>query len=357
MTILISILVALLLLISIWIVRNRAADHSEFDSPDTPLMKDAAEVSSQHQNVLEKLSVFHQQGSTDVDAQRKQMEEFFSGTIDATIIPTDVNGIPAEWVLAEGADPDRRLLYLHGGGFRLGSPKSHRYLTSELSRLAGVSVLAIDYRMQPEYKTLDCHVDTRSAYRWILANGPKSESPVQDLFIAGDSAGGSLTLAAIAWARNEGLTAVNGAIAMAPVTDLTWSSPSWRTNLETDPFLGPMMSQLFKLPKFLITLMMRPSAGTALNNPEISPLLGDLSNLPDTLIQVSQQEMLFDDSQRYANKANSAGSKVSLQVWPTMAHVFQAFGPELPEANDALDNIGEFIRARFSKPMAISKAS
>ena len=79
--------------------------------------------------------------------------------------------------------------------------------------------------------------------------------------------------------------------------------------------------------------------------------------MPDTLTQVSQQEMLFDDSQRYANKANSAGSKVTLQVWPVVAHVFQAFGPELPEANDALDNIGEFVRARFSKPMAISKAS
>lgn len=357
MTIFISILVALLLLISIWIIRNRAADQSKYDSPVSPLIKDAADVSSQHQTVVEKLIVFHQQAGKGIEAQRKQMDEFFTGTFDATVIPTDVNGIPGEWVLAAGADPDRRLLYLHGGGFRLGSPRSHRYLTSELSRLAGVSVLALDYRMQPEYKILDCHVDARTAYRWILANGPESESPVRDLFIAGDSAGGALTLATIAWARNEGLPAVSGAIAMAPVTDSTMSSPSWRTNLDTDPFLGPLMGQLFKLPKFLIALMMRSSSGPALNNPEISPLLGDLSNLPDTLIQVSEQQMLFDDSQRYANKANSAGSEVSLQVWPIMVHVFQAFGPELPEANDALDNIGEFIRARFSKPMAISKAS
>ena len=189
MTIFISILVALLLLLSIWIVRNRAADHSEYDSPVSPLMKDAADVSAEHQSVLDKLNQFHQQTSNDIKTQREQMEKFFTGNIDATIIPTDVNGIPAEWVLAEGADPDRRLLYLHGGGFRLGSPKSHRYLTSELSRLAGVSVLALDYRMQPEYKTLDCHLDARSAYEWILANGPESESPVRDLFIAGDSAG------------------------------------------------------------------------------------------------------------------------------------------------------------------------
>ncbi len=356
MTILLSILVALLLLISIWVVRNRAADHSEYDVPVTPFMIDTDDVSAQHQAVLDKLKVFHEQTARDVESQRAQMDEFFSRNIDATLIATDVNGIPGEWVLATGADPDRRLLYLHGGGFRLGSPRSHRYLTSELARLAGVSVLALDYRMQPEYKTLDCHVDARSAYRWIMENGPDGQSPVQDMFIAGDSAGGTLTLTTIAWARNEGLPAVNGAIAMAPLTDSTMSSPSWRTNLETDPFLGPMMGQLFKLPKFLVALIMRASSGTALNNPEISPLLGDLSNLPETLIQVSRHELLFDDSQRYANKASSAGSKVSLQVWPIMVHVFQAFGPELPEANDALHHIGEFIRARFSKPMVIRKA-
>jgi acetyl esterase/lipase len=129
MTIFISILVALLLLISIWIIRNRAADHSEYDSPVSPLMKDAADVSSQHQTVVEKLNVFHQQAGKGIEAQRKQMDEFFTGAIDATVIPTDVNGIPGEWVLAAGADPDRRLLYLHGGGFRVGSPRSHRYLT------------------------------------------------------------------------------------------------------------------------------------------------------------------------------------------------------------------------------------
>ena len=103
MIIFISILVALLLLIGIWIVRNRAADHSEYDSPVSPLMKDAADVSSQHQAVVEKLNVFHQQAGKDIEAQRKQMDEFFTGTIDATVIPTDVNGIPAEWVLAAGA--------------------------------------------------------------------------------------------------------------------------------------------------------------------------------------------------------------------------------------------------------------
>ncbi len=356
MAIFLSILIALILMISIWAIRSRAPDLGEFDLPVCELMKAASDVSPEHEQVVEKLRQFHLDSKKDIKSQREQMDNFFTREVPCRVTPVDVDGIPAEWVVDKNADPDCRLLYLHGGGFRIGSPKSHRYITSELSRMTGASVLAIDYRMQPEFKTIDCHLDTHNAYRWILDHGPDITTPVRDLFVAGDSAGGNLTLAVLAWARNNRLHPANGAVAFAPLTDTTMSSPSWKSNLETDPFLGPAMKPLFKIPRVIIALITRLGTGVPLNDPQIAPLLGELSNLPDTLIQVSAAEMLFDDGHRYANKANLSGSHVSLQVWPKMVHVFQGFAPELPEANDALVLATDFIKARMTAPMAVSKA-
>ncbi|MEO2177051.1 MAG: alpha/beta hydrolase [bacterium] len=323
----------------------RAPDMSQYDTPVAPLVKPASEVSPQHQDVLKILEKYHREGSRlSTRAARIQMEELFGKDVDAVVTPVDVDGIPGEWVMAEGADPKQRLLYLHGGAFRVGSPTSHRYITSEISRRSGSAVLAIDYRMQPEYKTIHCHEDARTAYRWILNNGPEGQSAPEHLFVAGDSAGGNMTLAVIAWARDNGLTPATGAIGLAPLTDSSLNSPSWKTNLETDPFLGPGLGVFIKVPKFVIAIVSRFSNGKPVNDPELSPLLGDLSNLPPTLLQVSRHEMLFDDSQRYTNKGIVSGSKVELQVWPTMVHVFQGFGPELPEAVDALEGIAVFVR-------------
>ncbi len=354
MVVFVSLLIALILIIIVLGILYKAGDHSQYDTPVSPLVKPASEVSSEHQDVLKKLSGFHQNVSLDVKIARKNMEDLFAREVEAEITPVEIDGIPGEWVLGEGANPNRRLLYLHGGAFRVGSPKSHRYITSEISRRAGVAVLAVDYRMQPEFKTIHCHEDARKAYQWILNNGPRGETQPEHLFVAGDSAGGNLTLSVIAWARDNKLPACNGAIALAPLTDATLSSPSWATNQKTDPFLGPTLGRLLMMPNFMISLFSRITAGAAVNDPALSPLLGDLSNLRHTLIQASRHEMLFDDAQRYANKAIESGSEVELQVWPTMVHVFQAFGPDLPEATDALHKISEFIQLRSTAPMYIS---
>lgn len=341
--------VILLALISLHF-RHRGADHAKYDSPVPPLMKPVIEISSEHLNVVSKLNAFQANATNDIALSRQQMDDFFTQPVDSEIVPVDAGGVSAEWVLAKGADPDHRLLYIHGGAFRVGSPKSHRYIASELSRLAEVSVLSIDYRMQPEFKTADCHEDCRTAYQWILDNGPGVRRPVKHLFVAGDSAGGNLTLAVIAWARDNGIRAADGAIALAPVTDSTFASPSWVSNIESDPFLGPPIGKLLKIPRLFLRSIMSAGAGKAVNDPEISPLLGNLSNLPSTLLQVSRDEMLFDDSVRYANKAISQKSDITLQVWPTLVHVFQGFAPDLPEANDALGYIRDFIRAKIDKP-------
>ena len=166
------------------------------------------------------------------------------------------------------------------------------------------------------------------------------------MFVAGDSAGGNLTLSVIAWARDQKLRPVDGAVALAPLTDATFSSPTWKSNRDTDPFLGPALGSLLRLPKFVIALMSRASAGRPVNDPTLSPLFGDLQQLPKTLIQVGRDEMLNGDAQRYANKANAAGSDVTLQVWPKMVHVFQGFA-ELPEADAALSLAASFIKAQM----------
>jgi monoterpene epsilon-lactone hydrolase len=345
----IGVLTAILFFLVILHFRHRAADHAEYDRPVPPLMKPATDISAQHLDVVKRLNEFQAKSTTDIVLSRQQMDEFFTQPVDSEIVPVEASGVSAEWVLAEGADPDHRLLYIHGGAFRVGSPKSHRYIASELSRLAGVSVLSIDYRMQPEFKTVHCHEDCRTAYKWILDNGPRAQSPVKYLFVAGDSAGGNLTLAVIAWARDNGLRAADGAIALAPVTDSTFASPSWIANIESDHFLGPAMGKILKMPKLFLRSIMSAGAGKPVNDPAISPLLGDLSNLPPTLLQVSKDEMLFDDGVRYANKAISQNGDMTLQVWPTLVHVFQGFAPDLPEANDALGYIRDFIRSKIDK--------
>lgn len=324
----------------------RAEDHSQFDSPKDPLVITEADLSDGHSVVVERLKSFQKQSGIKIADQRQRMEELFFQEVDAVITPVDVNGIPSEWVVADSADPNRRLLYLHGGAFRVGSPRSHRYITAELSRRAGVAVLAIDYRMQPEFRTIHCHEDARTAYQWILENGPEGASAPKELYVAGDSAGGNLTLSVIAWARDNHLRAVDGAIALAPLTDTTMSSPTWKSNQHSDPFLGPSLEQMLKLPLGIVLLVQRLAGGAAPNDPMLSPLLGNLSGLPPTLIQGSADEMLYGDAQRYANKARSAGSDVTFQLWPKMVHVFQGFGPDLAEAQEALERIAGFIRAR-----------
>ena len=161
--------------------------------------------------------------------------------------------------------------------------------------------------------------------------------------VAGDSAGGNLTLAVVAWARKQGWQPANGAIAMAPLTDATLSGPTWRTNKDTDPFLGPSVGRFLAIPTFVRSILGRINSGVASNSPDLSPLFGLLGGLPPTLIQVSRDEMLYSDALRYANKANHEGGNVTLQAWPAMVHVFQGF--DLPEADQAFELMAEFIAA------------
>ena len=288
---------------------------------------------------------------------RGYMDEMFAGCrLDARFVPVDAGGVPAEWVLAPGADPTRRTLYIHGGAFMLGSPKSHRTLTSRFSALSGGAVLAIDYRLMPEHPRGAGIDDCRSAYRWLLEHGPGGAAPARAMFVAGDSAGGNLTLSLIQWVRDEGLRAPDAAVALSPLTDATLASPSLRAHVRSDPMLGPLFGPMARLPQWLLLWFGWWQARIRPCDPLISPLRGDLSRLPPVLLQASEVEMLFDDSRRYVNRARAAGSLAWLQSWNHMVHVWQIFNPELPQAEQALAEIGRFLDAAAPRPTAAAVA-
>jgi monoterpene epsilon-lactone hydrolase len=280
---------------------------------------------------------------------RNYMDNMFAGRkFDATFTPVDAGGVAAEWVVAPNGDPAKRMLYIHGGDYTMGSPRSHRTLTSRFAAITGGAVLAIDYRLMPEHPRMAGIEDCRTAYRWLLENGPGEHghgTPATVVYIGGDSAGGNLTLSLIAWIRDQGLRAPNAAVALSPNTDVSLASPSLRSNLKTDPMLGPLFKTLAALPKAVLLWMAWLQNRMLPHNPMISPVYGDLTNLPPVLVHVSECEMLRDDACRYVNKAIAAGSPVVLQAWPHMMHVWQIFNPELPEAEQAFDEIGKFLHA------------
>lgn len=263
--------------------------------------------------------------------------------INARITPVEIDGLPAEWVLAPGADPSRRVLYIHGGAFMMGSPKSHRNITSAFSRVAKAAVLAIDYRLMPEHPRTAGVADCQKAYRWLLNNGPESSSAPSVVFVAGDSAGGNLTLMLIQWIRDQGLRQVNAAVALSPATDVTFNAPSLRSNLETDTMLRPLLSSVLRIPRALLLWAGLAQNRMAPSNPVVSPIFGNLGGLPPTLLHASETEALLDDSRRYVNKAAAAGSPAKLQLWNHMPHVWHMFYPQLPESRDAWREIERFL--------------
>ena len=230
-----------------------------------------------------------------------------------------------------------------------GSPKGYRVLTDKLSAITNSAVLAIDYRLMPENTRLACVEDCRTSYDWMLENGPQGpdadtlEFPTA-VFVAGDSAGGNLTLVLLAWARDNQRRAPNAALALSPVTDSRYTSPSIRGNLNSDVILKPLAKRLAWVPGFMIGLAARFMAGHRASDPVVSPLLGDLAGLPPLLVLASDCEILRDDGRRYVNKAVEAGTDATLMLWDNVPHVWPIFYPDLPEAAEALEQVDGFFK-------------
>lgn len=241
------------------------------------------------------------------------------------------NGVPAEWVSVPDIDPGRVILYLHGGGYVIGSINTHRDLAQRLSRAARARVLLIDYRLAPEHPHPAAVDDATAAYRWLLAEGFKPGR----LVVAGDSAGGGLTVATLLAVRDAGLPAPAAGVCLSPWVDLEQSGESMTSKADADP-----MVQRDGLSKMAAMYLNGQSART----PLASPLYADLHGLPPLLIQVGTAETLLDDSTRLAERARAAGVQTTLEPWDDMIHVWQAFAALLPEGQEAIERIGEFVR-------------
>ncbi|MGH7960204.1 MAG: alpha/beta hydrolase [Candidatus Binatia bacterium] len=254
---------------------------------------------------------------------------------DVKCTPVDAGGVPAEWIVAPGAADDKVVLYLHGGGYVIGSITSHRDLMARLSRAAGAKVLGLNYRLAPENPHPAAVEDATAAYRWLLSQGTKPNR----MAIGGDSAGGGLTLATLVSLRDAGTPLPAAAVCLSPWADMEGSGESMKTKAAVDPLVVPGM---------LENMVKMYMAGKDLRTPLASPLHADLKGLPPLLIQVGGREVLLDDSTRVAERAKAAGVKVTLDVWDEMIHVWHLFAPILPEGQQAIEQIGQFIRERIA---------
>ncbi|HKV53409.1 MAG TPA: alpha/beta hydrolase [Candidatus Binataceae bacterium] len=244
--------------------------------------------------------------------------------------PVKAGGVAAEWVSAPGAAADRAVLYLHGGGYVIGSIKTHRDLMGRISRAAKARVLGIDYRLAPESPFPAAVDDSVAAYRWMLEQSLKPSR----IAVAGDSAGGGLTVAALVAIRDAKLPVPAVGVCMSPWVDLEGIGESMKTRDQADPVVH--RDGLVQMAKAYL-------AGKDPRTPLAAPLYADLKGLPSLLIQVGDAETLLDDSNRLAERARAAGVQVKLEVWPEMIHVWQLFANFLPEGQEAIDGLGQFI--------------
>ncbi len=242
----------------------------------------------------------------------------------------DADGVPAAWVVPSGLDTKRIVLYLHGGGYNAGSITSHLPLTSNIALAAKARVLAIDYRLAPEHTFPAAVEDALKAYQWLL----KEAAQANQIVIAGDSAGGGLTLSLLLSLCEKGLPLPAAAVCLSPWTDLTCSGESWTTNAKIDFMLEK--TSTVKAAKLYL-------GDVDPCTPLASPLFADPAGLPPLLIQVGSEEVLLSDSTLFAEKARLAGVDVTLEIWKGMQHVWPFAASLLPEGRQAVNRIGEFI--------------
>jgi monoterpene epsilon-lactone hydrolase len=252
---------------------------------------------------------------------------------DVRVTQVNADGVPAHWLAAPGADPGRVLLFLHGGGFALGSPRTHGELAARLGRASGMRVLFPEYRLAPEHPFPAALDDVLAAWHWLRTGQGLS---ARSLAVAGDSAGGGLATALLVAARDAGEALPSAAVLMSTTVDLTGSGASMTERADQDPFSTPAM-----LARFAAGYL----AGADPKTPLASPLFAPLAGLPPLLIQVGTADLLLSDSERLAAAAAKAGVDVTLEVGEGLPHVYPIL-LGTPEAAEASERIGKFLRAR-----------
>ena len=248
----------------------------------------------------------------------------------------DIDGIEAKWIYSEEDALGPIILYVHGGGYTLGSISIYRSLVAKIALSSKSKGLIYNYRLAPENPFPAGLEDSLTVYRWLL----KQKIDPKKIVFAGDSAGGGLALAMLIALRDAGEPLPGGIICLAPWTDLTCTGETFHTKKRADPVLRSRLT--------------RSAARMYLNgkdptNPLISPLYADLHGLPPLLIQVGTEEILLSDSTCLAKKAADAGVEVTLEIWKDLFHVFQLFAPFIPESSQAIDHISIFVQKATEK--------
>ena len=246
---------------------------------------------------------------------------------DVQIDRLEIEGLETAHIYIKNAEHRGSMLYLHGGGYTFGSIETHKELVSRLVRVGNVDAWVINYRLAPEFPCPAPIEDAIIAYRFLLS---KNIDP-KNIVIAGDSAGGGLTIATLVKIREESLPMPACAVCLSPWVDLTNSGDSVYLNNKQDPMLTPRM--LNHIARLYVS-------DGHMDNPLASPLFADLQNLPPILIQVGSIEVLLDDARRLAEKA---GVDTTLEVWEGMPHVWQVLGELLGESGEAVKHIGAFL--------------
>ena len=266
-------------------------------------------------------------------AQYERAEKVFPTPPEVKVDRVSAPAAPAEWLRPPGAVAGRVVLYLHGGGYVIGSPRSHRHLAAAIASAAAASALLLDYRLAPEHPFPAAVDDATAAYRWLLDQAIAPEHVV----IAGDSAGGGLTMATLLALRDRGVPLPAGGVCISPWVDLTCSGGSYRTKATVDPIVTQAG----------VAEMARAYLGNVSpRTPLASPLFADLRGLPPLLIHVGSDEVLLDDSVQLAATAKAASVETTIEVWERMIHVWHWFLPMLDEAGSAVETIGRFTQAR-----------
>jgi phosphinothricin tripeptide acetyl hydrolase len=254
---------------------------------------------------------------------------------DVTGTPAEVGGVRGEWIDAAGADPSSALLYLHGGGYVAGSVDSHRNLLGHLARAMRCRIFAADYRLAPEDPHPAAVNDAVAAYRGLVAD--EGFDPAR-LAIAGDSAGGGLTVAALVALRDGQDPLPAAAVTISPWIDLEATGDSTETRAAADPMVSAGSLRI-------IAGLFVGEDGD-LQDPLAAPLHADLSGLPPMLVHVGDAEILLDDATRLAAKIVDAGGEATLEVWPDMVHVWHGSAGYVPESDEAIARIATYLRPK-----------
>jgi epsilon-lactone hydrolase len=263
----------------------------------------------------------------DIDQRGKD----FGLAADVTVQTVDAHGVRAEWTSTPNADRSSAILYLHGGGYVIGSLDSHRHVAAEVGRASGTRTLAVDYRLAPEHPFPAPVEDTLAAYRYLL----ESDIQPKHIALAGDSAGGGLVVGALLAIREAGLPLPGCGWCISPWVDMEALGASYIDRAATDPTVQKATIEL---------MAQRYLGGADPRHPHVAPIYGDLHGLPPLLIQVGAVETLLDDSLSLARKAGIADVPVDLQIWPEMIHVWHLYFPLLSAGRRAIAAGGSFVR-------------